>query len=384
MRRRQGYTQLVPLKGAHSLWSPPGATFALVADANTLYCLQPNGLLSTAATGLSGADVHYVDTPVGVYWSDGQSAGKVLPDGTGAPWGVPTPQATFTVVPAAVGGLDAGTYGVTLTFLNAAGEESGAPATVFVDVPAGGGVTVGQVPILPGASEAAIYITGANSTLPFYAASVGPGTQSYLIGAGWRGRALATQFCTQLPPLRYPALKSGRLFGFVGSTLVWSEPLRYGMTNAANDFIRLSGETPTMLVFPDSTKFIGYIGTKRCTYVLKGEDVDHSALAIASHQGVIPGSLAIISPASLNMEFVHTPVPVWIDTAGVPYGATSFFGLMPMHDKFVYPIYDQAAAFYARVQGEERYLVGGRGGAPSGLAASDYVIANVYNNGGGT
>lgn len=385
--RRDGYALFAALPGAHSLWSRPELDYALVADATQLYKLQPNGELTAVATGLSGAEVHYAATPVGVYWSNSEVCGRVRPNGTAAPWGVAVPAASFTLTAVeGRGGLDAGTYGVTLTFVDEYGEESGAPSTAWVDVAAGGGIRLGSVPspVNAGAAvEARVYVTGANSSGLFFAAAIAPGTSSYTLGAGWRGRELKTQFCTPLPPLRYPALKSGRLFGLLGTRLVWSEPLYYGLTRATQDFIVASREPPTMLALPDGPRFVAYIGTGTTTYLLEGESIDDAHLSIAAHQGVQSGSMAVVAPDALDIEGLNTPVPVWVDNVGVPIAGTPSAGLVPLHKNFVYPVYDKAAALFARVEGEDRYLVSGRGGRVSGLVASDRVVAKVYNNGGG-
>lgn len=384
--RRDGYALFAALVGAHSLWSHPNLGYALVADATQLYQLLPSGALTVIASGLSGAPVQYVDTPIGVYWSNGEACGRIRTDGTAGPWGVEAPPASFTLTAVAnVGGLNAGTYGVTLTFVDAYGEESGAPATRFVDVPAGGGISITNVPAAgPDVAEAKLYVTGANSAGLFYAGSVAPGAPQHLLGSGWRGRILATQFCTPFPPVKFPAIKSGRLFGFVGTRLVWSEPLYYGLTNSAKDFMIVSREAPTMLGFPDTAEFFAYIGTSVATYKLQGSALEDARLSIAAHQGVQPGSMVMMEPDAVNIELVHGAVPVWVDTVGVPMaGTASMFGTVPLHQKFVYPVYDQAAAAFVRIEGEDRYLMGGRGGRPSGLVASDYVVARVYNNGGG-
>ena len=96
----------------------------------------------------------------------------------------------------------------------------------------------------------------------------------------------------------------------------------------------------------------------------------------------MPGSLAYVAPDALGLKGITAWVPVWVDARGVPIAGTGD-GLMPLHDKFAYPSFLQAAALFDQRDGQSRYVVSGRGGAPSALAVGDYVTATVVDAGGG-
>jgi hypothetical protein len=376
--RRAGFTELAALAGAHSFCTPADVPFGLVADATTLYSVHLDGSLKALVTGLDGGSVHYQQTPLGVYWSNGDRCGKVAADETTHAWGVELVP-SFGLVVLGTGGLEAGTYGVSLAFANVALEEGAATATQFIDVPDGGGIQVGGIPAPMDAdtSEVRVYVTTANGTELQYAGSAPGGASSYVIDAGRRGRQLgATQFCVPYPPVLFPRLKAGRLIGAQGTYFVWSEPLYYGLFNPLKNFIRLHGEPITMVAVPDSESFVVYLGTDTHTYVLRGESIDTARVSIASHIGVIPGSMTVIQPDALGLDFVTQPVPVWVDKRGVPMvGAVE--SMVPLSDKFVYPLFDSASAFFSQREGMSRYIVSGRGGAAPGLAVSDSVVAHV-------
>ncbi len=387
---RDGYELLAPLANAHSLWSNDLLAFALVADSTTLYRMDPDGALTALVTGLDGSDVGYALIANRVYWANSTQTGIVKLSGAVLPWGVETPLPSFTLTAVANGGLNAGTYGVAITFASTEREEGGAEATVYVDVPEGGGVLVNNVPAAQQAAsiEARIYMTSTNGTDLQYVASAMPGAASYLLGAGALGRPLTTQFCAPFPAVKYPLAKSGRLFGaFEDRMLIWSEPLYYGLWRPTMNFIRLQ-DPITMIAAPEGARFTLYIGTAKKVYVLqgeygfRGEGLNSATLSIVSHQGAIPGSMARVPPTILGIEGVLAPVPLWAGYDGVPYAGTER-GVEPMHKLFTYPLYDKAAATFVQQGGHSRYIVSGRGGRTSGLATSDVAVATVYDNGGG-
>ena len=75
--RRDGYALWTPLAGAHSLWTHPLLTFALVADAAALYRLGDDGALTTLAMGLNGGPLSYAVIGRFAYWSNGVQTGRV-------------------------------------------------------------------------------------------------------------------------------------------------------------------------------------------------------------------------------------------------------------------------------------------------------------------
>lgn len=378
---RDGYALWVDLPGAHSLWDHPLLTFGLVADANTLYRLDDDGTLTALATGLNGSRLSYAVIGRHAFWSNGVQTGRVDLLGTAGGWGVETPLPAFGVAAAATGGLFAGRYGVSMTFTNAAGEEGGAPETEYVDVPEGGGIQVSGVPVSGDglATAARIYVTSANGTELFHATTMAPGTATVVIGAGERGKLLATQFLEPFPPATHLLTKAGRLIGAVGRRLVWSRALYPGLWRPTQNSLTLPDEI-TMIAAPDSPQFVLYVATRKRVYVLQGESIDSTTLSVACAAGAQPGSMAMLPAEVLHMDGVTTATPLWAGTDGVPY-AGLLGGVVPLTDKFVYPIYDQAAAGFVQQGGLSRYLVSGRGGKTSGLAMGDHVSAEVIQAG---
>lgn len=364
-------------------------SFALVADATSLYRVDDDGTLTTLVTGLNGTPISYGQIAQHVFWSNGVQTGKLDLAGSPLPLGIETPLPSFGVDAIATGGLFAGTYGVTMTFADALREEGGAPDTVFVDVPEGGGIMISDVPVASDGSavEARIYATVANSTQLLYVGSAIPGAAQYQIAAGRRGRMLATQFCEPFPPAMHLLGKSGRMFGALGRHLIWSQPMYYGLWRPTMNSMTLPDEI-TMIAAPDTSEFMLYVATRKKVYVLmairsmvsRGESLEKAELNVACAAGVIPGSVVMVPAEVLHMDGVLTPIPLWAGTDGIPYAGT-LQGVMPLSSKFVYPIYDQAAAAFVARDGHSRFIVSGQGGRTSGLAMTDTISAEVIELG---
>lgn len=380
-RSRAGYGLFVALAGAHSLWTHELLSFGLVADASQLYRLDEDGTLTSLVAGLNGSPLSYALVARRVRWSNGVQTGQVELDGSVSPLGVETPLPSFGVAAVANGGLFAGRYGVTMTFASASREEGGAPETVFIDVPEGGGLLITNVPSSSDgtAVEARIYVTEANSEELFHAGSTAPGSAQYLVGTGNRTRLLATQFCEPFPPAQCLLAKAGRLFGAIGRDLVWSQAMYYGLWRPTQQRMRFPEEI-TMVASPDSAQFVVYVATRKKVYVLSGDSIDSCTMNVACAAGVIPGSMAMVPAEALAMDAVLAPVPVWAGTDGVPY-AGLLVGVVPLSKVFAYPIYDDAASAFVEQGGLSRFLVSGRGGKTSALAMGDSVSAEVIQAG---
>lgn len=387
VRRRMGTNKLSDLQGAHSLWSSyPDIDFGLVGDASSFYAVGATGALTLLRSGLNGSDFSYVRAANRTYYANGEITGVVNDDLSLGDWGVETPIPQFTATPTPqVGGLFAGRYEIALTYVNCDGEESGASVSTFVDVAADGdGISLTNLP-QPRAEHVTalrIYHSGPNNeTLKFHR-SIPVGVASYAIGPELTTKLLDTQFLTQLPPLRCLLHKYGRIFGAAGRQVIWSESLRYGLYRGAKNYRPVPSEV-VMLASPDTDAFVIYIGTRNKVYVMRGDSLDSATLSISNNSGVVPGSVKQVSAEALSVDVITTEVPVWISSDGIPFAGTAG-GAIPLHKKFVYPIYGKAASAFIEAEGLYRLIIGGRGARTSGLQVKDRAVATVYDSGGGS
>jgi hypothetical protein len=206
-----------------------------------------------------------------------------------------------------------------------------------------------------------------------------PGVAQFLVGAGTRTRVLTTQFCEPFPAATHLLGKAGRILGALGRRVVWTQSMYYGLWVPTGNSLTLPDEI-TMIAAPDSPQFMVYVATRKKVYVLQGDSIDSYSVTVACAAGVIPGSMVMAPAEVLHLQGVLAPVPLWAGTDGVPYAGT-LQGVIPLTDKFVYPVFDQAASAFVQTGGMSRYIVGGRGGRTSGLAMSDAASIEVIQAG---
>ncbi|HUB92167.1 MAG TPA: hypothetical protein VMA74_20755 [Dyella sp.] len=368
---REGSTLKAALTGAHSLHAFEHFPYAFVGDAKSIYRMDSNYNLVQLVSGLNGTTIYYEQLGNKVFWSNGSANGIVNPDGSTAPWGIETPLPSFAVTAVSNGGMYCGRYGLTLTFESANGEESGAPEPVFLDVPDGGGIQVTNLspPSTNAPQRIRFYCTQPNGTDLLFSQTAPVNTSQWTLGAQILGRPLTTLLKDPMPPATHLLAKAGCIFGAVGNLLMWTDPLYYGVTDLSNNYIPFASPL-RMIAAPESVRFILYVSDGEKVHRLEGASIATASRVTVQSQGCVPGSMVMVPADALNLNDVFKPVPVWIGGEGIPYAGTEE-GAIPLHDKFVYPIYDNAAAMFLRRNGANRYLVAGQGGRTSALAMSD-------------
>jgi hypothetical protein len=236
IRTRKGYapTPVHPGSSVHSLFAHEVGVF--VMDNGTLKRLNSDmSAPSAVVSGLSASRrLTYVDLLQGkLLWSNGEAIGVVEAGGVPSGFGVEVPerQPLLSAIPG--GALHAGRYQVAVTFVSDMGQESGALASAFIDVAEGQGVLVANLPQPQGSGVADIqtYISEVNGDVLYLANVSSVGTSSIQIDASTSLTAeLRTQFHTRFPPADILELAFGRLWGAVGSALIYSAPFAYGQT----------------------------------------------------------------------------------------------------------------------------------------------------------
>lgn len=377
---RAGRTKWLSGTAVHSLWSNDLLDYALYVDGDTLYKLDPSGIADPIISGLQRRDMYYTLVGAKVHFSNGIDTGTVNQWGVYRPWGVETPSPSFSIASTASGGMDPGTYQVTVTyFLD--GEESGAPEPIFVEVPAGGGIAITNVPQPRGSvtpDSVRVYVSAPGDSRLFHNRDLPIGMTSVNIVAGNRGRPLDTLLLDPMGAGIYLRTKNGRVYSASGKLLRWTEPLRYGLTNRSRNYYKLP-DTITGIASPDTPGLQLYVGTMKKTYVLSGDDIEKASFVAAMHTGIIPGSVVQVPADALGIDGVLYPVPVWIGTNGVFYAGVNA-GIIPLNKKAVTTVYGKVAATFMDRDSSRRYVAAGAGGKTSGLAITDRMVARVVNH----
>lgn len=264
----------------HSLWPQtpqPGIDFMLGVRGSTLVKVTRSAagalVFTNLRTGMAGKEfpLAYACVDGVVYYGNGIVSGRVV-NGSHYAWGVELPDTDPTLTAASTGGLNAGRYQVTCTYIDALGEESGARAGVVVDVAQGGGIAVSAIPQPAdgNVSYVCVYATEANGSVFYLHRRLAVGTTSTTVGiSATSGRRLMTQFLVPPPAPYLLEVHSGRIYGvdLDYPKMPWfTEPLRFGLMKAGNR-LAFEGEVDMMLSV-DAGLFIA----ADATYFLPGGD----------------------------------------------------------------------------------------------------------------
>ena len=378
---RAGYAASIPVAGAHSLWSDPALDFALYVVDDTLYAFDEDFGPVPLRTGLQARDMHYVLAAGYVHFSNGVDTGRVALNRTVSPWGVQTPTPTFVATGTATGGLPPGEYSVTLTYMRAGREESGAPEASVCAVPGGGGVSLTGIPqpADPTITAIRVYMTAVDDPRYFHVRDLAVGMTSVQLGMNPRGRLLDSYLLRPAPAGSYLMLRSGRIFSAQGKLLRWTEPVRYGLYDPATNYVNMPGPI-TGIGAVGLEGLMLYVGTDKKVYTFQGADIDASSLVAASHVGMVPGSLTTVDAEHLQLEGINYRCPMWLGTSGAFFVGTHV-GIMPVNKGAVATVYGKSAVLLREQRGGVQYIVAGRGGRKPGLGITDRAVARVVEIG---
>lgn len=322
IRTREGRVKKVALAGASNFWSD--GIYALVQGDATLYRYIPDDTLIDLFDGFA-VDTYnaYCSVNRFIYASDTHQALRVdTYDNSVRPWGIAAPGSP-TLTATANGGLDAGTYQVTLTYTTADGEESGAPIASTVDVAEGGGILAA----LPPPHEAhvtsiSVYLArGAGAEVMNYYGAVPVGTTQVQLYKQNLGKPLDTFALVQFPACDFVGLTMGRLFGVPSANpniVIWSEPGYYGQYNPAKNYVAANYDVDLMAPTTLGAKAEGvFVTSGQRTYFQGGNqpgDFTNNEVYMA---GAVRGSLVYVPGSYIQLQGMpQAPVPIWIATNG--------------------------------------------------------------------
>ena len=318
LRTREGYAAEPHVAGdrCHSLFASPG--FMLHADGPSLKRTTRSGV-SVVASVQIGSPVTYAVLPDGsVAFSDGVSAiGRVNASGPAEGLSIPPPGSP-RVTPTQNGLLRAGRYTLALVWLDADGGESPPSLPVAVDLLDGQGVELTDIPAVPpvGAVAIRVYCSHANEAALFEARFVTVGVTTVRVDSAPSGPLLETLFESAFPACSVLAFAAGRLLGFRGNAMFWSEPFRYGVYRPASNFIQFAH--PGAIIVPTQDGiYVGTLGPNGEGEVgfLSGFDFGQQPYRMVTPYGAYPGTL-VFMPNSTQAAWASPRGFVVVDASG--------------------------------------------------------------------
>ena len=383
--RRPGYAVVAPGTTVHSAWSDDYLPWGLYVAGDTLRVFHSDESSDPLVGGLAlGQPVSYARINDVVLWSNGVQCGAITQDLEAVPWACPSPASQAKAVAMLGGALDAGTYQVAVTFIDAFGRESGAGLAATIDVAANGAIELSEIPqpvdtlAVP---RVRIYATAANDPVLRAAATMPAGVTTYTLTQHPAGRPLDTQHLRSLPPGQLVRYGNGRQFVARGREVLWSPALRYGLYDPRKARVAFAQRVDMMEFVGDGTDAAGlYVSDAKRTYFLPGRDPAEWRQVIAYPCGAVPGASTVVSGEAFGLP-TKVPVPVWLARngllcVGLPGGQVVTF-------RETDAVIDQAergALLYREGDGLKQVIASLQGAQAQGLAVRDRAVARVYRH----
>lgn len=215
----------------------------------------------------------------------------------------------------AAGGLDAGRYAVAMS-VSVNGQESGLSRATFVQVPAGGGILLENLP-----AGARVYRTQANGDVLYRAQDYVAGAAAAILGRASLGKAADTGNLEALPPGEFVRYWKGRLLTARGRYIFFSEPMRYGLYSPREGFIQL----PRKVRWIEPVEGGIFVGQSDGVIFLAGNKPGELDLRRPSARPPIHRASATIQTAMLSLDQPpESRCAVWLSdygfTLGLPTG----------------------------------------------------------------
>ena len=382
--RREGFTLAIAGTRVHSLWGDKDFPLALYVDNGVLLATRDDLSTFQVRAGLSpGNPLSYCVAAGKVYWSNAEVNGCVSADGIALPWGVAGPGGQPTLAGGSgIGGLAAGSYQVAVTFLSAAGEESGASLAAQVDVPEGGGITLTGIPQpLDVGAKVRVYLSGANGDKLYHVTDLAAGMTTLLLGVSQLGKPLDTQFLDAMPPGQIVRWLNGIVWVASGSGVIYSEPLRYGLTNLAQNRFALNARVDMMEPVNAGGQAPGmYIAAGERTYFMAGATPALMSPVIKYPHGAVPGTACQVPASVFGIESTD-PVPYWLARNGVGCIGLPGGTVMPLREgQVIAPSATGGASLYRDGDSLRQVITTLQDASPRGLAFADTAEAEVFHH----
>lgn len=354
--RRAG-TRLIAAGAAHSAWSD--GVNGYVVQGGVLNRLDSAGTL-TPIVPVTGTKVKYVLINGEVYWSDGITKGIIDSSGVNRSWGITPP--AMLIGTNIFGALKPGTYLATMTFVTAAGKESGAPQAVATVCSQGGlmltGMSVSTNSQVIGRN---LYISECDGDLPMLAAELDNVVTTY----SYRNTAplsipVRNSFAAP-PPAGTAALVyyNGRAYVASGPFLFYSLPFEYDSFDMRNGFLAFDSDIQIAINVKDGI----YVGTDTQTVFLAGANPEEFTMRPISPYGAIRGTELAVSgdaiavPASKETGSPTEAAVMWMSKRGLVIGDESGNTVDVTARKYVLPAASSGAALFKRRDATPQYLV---------------------------
>lgn len=316
-----------------------------------------------------------------IFVSDGDTNLRIAPDNSVRDWALPQADNPTVGITPDAGGLELGDYMIALAYKAASGEEGPLSQAVKVSLTAAQSQLTVALPTAYSA-RVAIYMTKPNGTELLLAGVAPLGAASITINKQRLGRRAETDFLSPFPPCTFAVYFRGRLLGANGSTLFWSEPQLYSLTDLGFNFFEYAEPITGLGVIGDVGNGV-FLGQQSKTYFLRGDNPAEMESREAYPAGMVAHSLTMVPGARLPMESPPpVPVPMWLATNGVICVGLPDGTVLPLSEtRYAARVGDTGASVFIQRDGRSSFVATTQEPRDNVFAVTDQVTIEIVRNG---
>ena len=382
-RRRSGRTRIAEGR-AHSPKTMPGGLFLLaVVDGDLKAFGRDRQLYAIVRTGVGRSRLSYARVNDDLVWSSAGAIRRVRAgDLADLPLWIDCP-GVCNAEPVSGGGMAAGTYRVGLTWIDADGRESGCAGLLEVMLAEGESIRLFDIPAAPEDAEwVRVYVSPPNEGELYASADLLPAVTNTVITGVGDGATLKTLLRQVMPPCEILRYWNTYLLGAMGNLLIWSDPLRYGLTTHDN-YMRFGERITLIEPVGEGSEGAGvYLADHKNTYWLSGGDPQKWRRMIKLDVPAVFGASTTVKGTSVGLQ-TDEMVVVWLGANGVFYAGLPGGNITPLTEgRLAIPAGDEGAMVFRESQGLRQLIASYIRSAPASLAIGDRAAATVtrYTN----
>lgn len=348
--RRAGVASVVA-GVCHSLWGGDSVAY-VVKDGVLNHVAIPATL--TAIKPIAGGRVRYTEINNTVYWTDGVESGHITNKVDNSTLGIVPPGILSATIIS--GTLRPGMYLVSMTYVRASGEESGAPRSTEVAVAENEGIRLYSLPVStdPTVISKNIYVSAWDGETCYLAATLSNSDViADIADQPSVGAALRTQFMVNAPAGQVIAYHGGRLYIAEGQYLWYSQPFEYGLFDARFGFIGMKAEIRT--IAPNSNGL--FVGTSDETYWLAGTDPTQFLSSLVSDYGTVLGTEATVPEFQLGQQPTQGQKVCWYSAHGLCVGYDDGHVVNTTGGRYIHTAGREGASLFKVRGGTPQFLV---------------------------
>lgn len=317
-----------------------------------------------------------------IFVSDGDINLRIRPDNTVTAWSAPQADAPGVTIVADAGGLEPGDYMVAVAHKLATNEEGPLSEAVKFTLTAQASQLQLALPHQFENARFAVYMTKPNGN-ELLLAGVAPGNAGTMtINKQRLGRRAETDFLAPLPPAEYAVYFRGRLIGANGTTLFWSEPQLYSLTDLGFNFFEYAEPITGLGAIGDTGTGL-FLGQQTKTYFLRGDNPSEMDAREAYPAGIVAHSMTMVPGARLPMDNPPpVPVPMWLATNGVICVGLPDGTVLPLSEtRYAARVGDTGASVFIQRDGRSTFIATTQEPRDNVFAVTDQVTIEIVRNG---